>query len=107
MANFVQPKAAQGRCGPRQHLELFSEQQLKADAGYVNTVAQLATRLPNKDYWTDLLNAMGRVPGISARTQLDVSRLMDAAGTMHEGEDLIDTAQFAIKAISLKRNISS
>lgn len=76
----------------------FSQKQLKDDTGYVNTLAQLVTRFPNKDYWTDLLNAMGRVPGISARTQLDVSRLMDAAGTMLEGEDYIDTAQFAIKA---------
>ncbi len=76
----------------------FSQTQLKDDAGYVNTLAQLVTRFPNKDYWTDLLNAMGRVPGISARTQLDVSRLMEAAGTMQEGEDFIDTAQFAIKA---------
>lgn len=76
----------------------FSQKQLKDDAGYVNTLAQLVTRFPNKDYWTDLLNAMGRVPGISARTQLDVSRLMEAAGTMQEGEDFIDTAQFAIKA---------
>ncbi len=76
----------------------FSQKQLKDDAGYINTLAQLVTRFPNKDYWTDLLNAMGRVAGISARTQLDVSRLMDAAGTMQEGEDFIDTAQFAIKA---------
>ena len=76
----------------------FSQKQLKDDAGYVNTLAQLATRFPNKDYWADLLNAMGRIPGVSARTQLDVSRLMDAAGTMQEGEDFIDTAQFAIKA---------
>ncbi len=76
----------------------FSQKQLKDDAGYVNTLAQLVTRFPNKEYWTDLLNAMGRVPGISARTQLDVSRLMEAAGTMQEGEDFIDTAQFAIKA---------
>jgi tetratricopeptide (TPR) repeat protein len=41
---------------------------------------------------------MGRAPGINARTQLNVSRLMDATGTMEEGEDYLDTAQFAIKA---------
>ena len=76
----------------------FSQKQLKDDAGYANTLTQLVTRFPSKDYWSDLLNSMGRVPGINARTQLDVSRLMDAAGTMEEAEDYLDTAQFAIKA---------
>lgn len=76
----------------------FSQKQLKDDVGYANTLTQLVTRFPSKDYWSDLLNSMGRVPGINARTQLDVSRLMDAAGTMEEAEDYLDTAQFAIKA---------
>ena len=76
----------------------FSQKQLKDDAAYVNTLTQLVTRFPSKDYWSDLLNIMGRAPGINARTQLNVSRLMDAAGTMEEGEDYLDTAQFAIKA---------
>jgi len=76
----------------------FSQKQLKDDAAYARTLTQLVTRFPSKDYWTDLLNSMGRAPGINARTQLDVSRLMDAAGTMEEAEDYLDTAQFAIKA---------
>lgn len=76
----------------------FSQKQLKDEAGYVSTLTQLVTRFPNKDYWSDLLNGMGRAPGITARTQLDVSRLMEAAGTMEEAEDYLDTAQFAIKA---------
>lgn len=76
----------------------FSQKQLKDDAGYVSTLTQLVTRFPSKDYWSDLLNILGRAPGINARTQLNVSRLMDAAGTMEEAEDYLDTAQFAIKA---------
>lgn len=76
----------------------FSQKQLKDDAAYARTLTQLVTRFPSKDYWADLLNSMGRAPGINARTQLDVSRLMDAAGTMEEAEDYLDTAQFAIKA---------
>lgn len=76
----------------------FSQKQLKDDAGYIGTLTQLVTRFPTKDYWSDLLNIMGRAPGINARTQLDISRLMDAAGTMEEAEDYLDTAQFAIKA---------
>jgi tetratricopeptide (TPR) repeat protein len=76
----------------------FSQKQIKDDAGYANTLTQLVMRFPNKDYWSDLLNSMGRVPGINARTQLDVSRLMDATGTMEEAEDYLDAAQFAIKA---------
>jgi tetratricopeptide (TPR) repeat protein len=76
----------------------FSQKQLKDDVGYVTTLTQLVTRFPSKDYWSDLLNIMGRAPGINARTQLNVSRLMEAAGTMEEGEDYLDTAQFAIKA---------
>jgi Tfp pilus assembly protein PilF len=76
----------------------FSQKQLKDDVGYVSTLTQLVTQFPSKDYWSDLLNSMGRVPGINARTQLNLSRLMMATGTMEEGEDFIDTAQFAIKA---------
>ena len=76
----------------------FSYKQIKDEVGYANVLSDLVTRFPNKDYWSDLLNSMGRVPGINARTQLDVSRLMEATGTMEEGEDFMDTAQFAIKA---------
>ncbi len=76
----------------------FSQKQLKDDAGYAATLTQLVIRFPSKDYWSDLLSSMGRAPGINARTQLDVSRLMEAAGTMDEAEDYLDTAQFAIKA---------
>jgi Tfp pilus assembly protein PilF len=76
----------------------FSQKQLKDDAGYASTLTQLVTHYPNKDYWADLLNSMGRAPGMNARTQLDVSRLMEATGTMQEAEDYLDTAQFAIKA---------
>ena len=76
----------------------FSQKQLKDDVGYIATLTQLVTRFESKDYWSDLLNSMGRAPNINARTQLDVSRLMEAAGTMEEAEDYLDTAQFAIKA---------
>ena len=76
----------------------FSQKQLKDDAGYLTTLTQLVTRFPSKDYWSDLLNIMGRAPGINARMQLDLSRLMEASDTMQEGEDYLDTAQFAIKS---------
>ena len=76
----------------------FSQKQLKDDAGYLTTLTQLVTRFPSKDYWSDLLNLMGRAPGINARMQLDLSRLMEASDTMQEGEDYLDTAQFAIKS---------
>ena len=76
----------------------FSQKQLKDDAGYIGSLSQLVKRFPSKEYWSDLLNSMGRTPGINARTQLDVSRLMDASGTMEEAEDYLDAAQFAIKS---------
>jgi len=76
----------------------FSQKQLKDDAGYLTTLTQLVTRFPSKDYWSDLLNIMGRAPVINARMQLDLSRLMEASDTMQEGEDYLDTAQFAIKS---------
>jgi len=76
----------------------FSQKQLKDDAGYLTTLTQMVTRFPSKDYWSDLLNIMGRAPGINARMQLDLSRLMEASDTMQEGEDYLDTAQFAIKS---------
>lgn len=91
-ATGYQPEEAELR------IYAFSQKQLKDDAGYISTLTQLVTRFPTKDYWSDLLSIMGRAPGINARTQLDVSRLMDAAGTMEEAEDYLDTAQFAIKA---------
>ncbi len=76
----------------------FSQKQLKDDTGYTQTLTQLVTRFPSKDYWSDLLNSLGRMPNIQARTQLDVSRLMDATATMEDAEDYLDTAQFALKA---------
>jgi Tfp pilus assembly protein PilF len=76
----------------------FSQKQLKDEAGYMGTLTQLATRFPSKDYWADLLNSMGRLPSLSARAQLDVSRLMEATGTLEEAEDYLDAAQFGIKA---------
>ena len=91
-ATGYQPEEAELR------IYAFSQKQLKDDAGYISTLTQLVTRFPTKDYWSDLLSIMGRAPGINARTQLDVSRLMDAAGTMEEAEYYLDTAQFAIKA---------
>jgi len=76
----------------------FSHKQLKDEAGYVSTLTQLVTRFPSENYWSDLLNIMGRAPGINARRQLDVSRLMAASGTLQDGEDYLDAAQFAIKS---------
>lgn len=91
-ATGYQPEEAELR------IYAFSQKQLKDDAGYMGTLTQLVTRFSNKDYWSDLLNLLGRAPGINARRQLDISRLMDAAGTMEEAEDYLDAAQFAIKA---------
>jgi Tfp pilus assembly protein PilF len=76
----------------------FSQKQLKDDAGYVSTLTELVTRFPSENYWSDLLNIMGRAPGSNARRQLDVSRLMEVSGTLQEGEDYLDAAQFAIKS---------
>ncbi len=75
----------------------FSQKQLKDDAGYVRTLTQLVKRFPSKDYWSDLLNTMGRLPGFSLRLQLDVSRLMDATATLDGAEDYGDMAVFAMK----------
>jgi tetratricopeptide (TPR) repeat protein len=76
----------------------FSQKQLKDDAAYVRTLTQLVKRFPNKDYWSDLLNTMGRLPGFSQRLQLDVSRLMEATDTLDGADDYADMAQFALKA---------
>lgn len=91
VANY-QPQEAELR------IYAFSQKQLKDEEAYARTLTQLVTRFPSKDYWSDLLNSMGRMSGISARMQLDVSRLMDATGTLEEAEDYLDSAQFAIKA---------
>ncbi len=75
----------------------FSQKQLKDDAGYVRTLTQLVKRYPTKDYWSDLLNTLGRLPGFSTRLQLDVSRLMEATDTMDGADDYTDMAVFALK----------
>lgn len=75
----------------------FSQKQMKDDAAYVRTLTQLVKRFPNKDYWSDLLNTMGRLPGFSLRLQLDVSRLMEATDTLEDADDYADMAQFALK----------
>lgn len=75
----------------------FSQKQLKDDAGYVRTLTQLVKRFPSKDYWSDLLNTMGRLPGFSTRLQLDVSRLMEATDTLDGADDYTDMAVFALK----------
>ena len=76
----------------------FSQKRLKDDSGYLRTLTELVTRFPSKDYWSDLLANMGRAPGVTARTQLDIFRLMFAAGVANEGEDYLDAALFALKA---------
>lgn len=76
----------------------FSQKQMKDDAAYVRTLTQLVKRFPNKDYWSDLLNTMGRLPGFSQRLQLDISRLMEATDTLEGADDYADMAQFALKA---------
>ena len=75
----------------------FSQKQMKDDAAYVRTLTQLVKRFPNKDYWSDLLNTMGRLPGFRLRLQLDVSRLMEATDTLEDADDYADMAQFALK----------
>jgi len=75
----------------------FSQKQLKDDAGYVRTLTELVKRFPSKDYWSDLLNTMGRLPGFSTRLQLDVSRLMEATETLDGADDYTDMAVFALK----------
>jgi tetratricopeptide (TPR) repeat protein len=75
----------------------FSQNQLKDDVNYVRTLTQLVKRFPSKDYWSDLLNTMGRLPGFSTRLQLDISRLMEATDTLDSADDYTDMAVFALK----------
>ena len=76
----------------------ISQKQLKDDAGFVKTLAELTKRFPSKDYWSDLLNTMGRLPSFNQRYQLDVSRLMEATEVMEEADDYTDMAVFALKS---------
>lgn len=91
--------ASTGRLAEEAELRVyaFSQKQLKDDAGYVRTLTQLVKRFPSKDYWSDLLNTMGRLPGFSTRLQLDVSRLMEATDTLDGADDYTDMAVFALK----------
>lgn len=76
----------------------ISQKQLKDDAGFVKTLTELTKRFPSKDYWSDLLNTMGRLPSFNQRYQLDVSRLMEATEVMEEADDYTDMAVFALKS---------
>jgi len=76
----------------------FSQKKLKDDAGYLKTLQELVRLYPTQDYWADLLNTLGRKPGLSARQQLDISRLMEETQTLEDADDYTDMAQFALKA---------
>lgn len=99
MAERHKVDASTGRLPEEAELRVyaFSQKQLKDEAAYVRTLTQLVKRFPNKDYWSDLLNSMGRLPGFSTRLQLDVSRLMEATDTLDGVDDYTDMAVFALK----------
>jgi uncharacterized protein HemY len=99
MAERQKVDASTGRLPEEAELRVyaFSQKQLKDEAAYVRTLTQLVKRFPNKDYWSDLLNSMGRLPGFSTRLQLDVSRLMEATDTLDGPDDYTDMAVFALK----------
>jgi tetratricopeptide (TPR) repeat protein len=99
MADRQKLDASTGRQADEAELRVyaFSQKQIKDDAGYLRTLTQLVKRFPSKDYWSDLLNTMGRLPGFSTRLQLDVSRLMEATETLDGPDDYTDMAVFALK----------
>jgi tetratricopeptide (TPR) repeat protein len=71
---------------------------LKDDAGFVKVLTELTKRFPSKDYWSDLLNTLGRLPNFNQRYQLDVSRLMAATEVLEDADDYTDMAVFAMKS---------
>lgn len=96
----LQADAAVGKLPDEAELRMyaFSQQQVKDDAAYFNTLTELVKRFPSKAYWGDLLNRIPRQPGFNARFQLDVFRLMEATDNLEDAEDYADVAQAALKA---------
>lgn len=100
MAGKRQLDAATGQQPDEAELRIyaFSQQQLKDERAYVQTLTELVQRFPSKDYWEDLLDRVMRQPGFNARLQLDVARLQDATEVLQEADDYLDMVQFALKA---------
>lgn len=76
----------------------FSALQLKDDAGYVRMLEQLVTYHPKPEYWADLVARVASKPGFAERLQLDAYRLLRHTGNARDADDIVTTAQLAIKA---------
>ncbi|MFY8080865.1 MAG: hypothetical protein ACOVN1_08365 [Limnohabitans sp.] len=100
MNNRQKSDAALGRTLDEATLRIYaiSLKQLKDDTGFVKVLTELTKRFPSKDYWSDLLNTLGRLPSFNQRYQLDVSRLMAAVEVLEDADDYTDMAVFAMKS---------
>lgn len=76
----------------------FSQQALKDNAGYVQTLTQLLAIAPSKDYWSDLLTRLPGQPGFNPRLELDVYRLMADTDCLEEAAEYLDMARLSVKA---------
>jgi hypothetical protein len=72
--------------------------QLKQDADYQRTLEQLAQAYPKRDYWVDLINAVGRDPAFADRWWQDLLRLKASIAGLEQGEDYLSAAEGAHQA---------
>lgn len=97
-------KALRSQTGARgaseAQLQMLANIALKQNdqAGYLNTLEQLAGAYPKPSYWADLLYRVAARPGFSERLALDLARLKLAHGLLDKPAEFVEAAQLALLA---------
>jgi tetratricopeptide (TPR) repeat protein len=76
---------------------LASDAQQHDETGRIATLKALVSDYPKPAYWQDILTAIARRPGFSARFALDLDRLKLATGAMIAPDEFMEAAQLALQ----------
>jgi hypothetical protein len=89
-----------GATPPEDLLQTLASSEFKRPdpAGYRDALTRLVTFYPKPASWADLLNAVGRAPGFSARLALDLDRLRLARGAIDAPDAYLEAAERALSA---------
>lgn len=90
----------QQRTSREVHLRMWAdcERRLGNERGYRNVLMRIVRNYPNADVWADLIARTRSTLPASPALELDVFRLMQAAGVLQAPEDLLSYADSALRA---------
>ena len=90
----------QQRTSREVHLRMWAdcERRLGNERGYRNVLMRILRNYPSPEVWADLIARTRSTLPSSAGLELDVFRLMQAAGVLQAPEDLLDYANAALRA---------